>query len=155
MLWEEFVCKSLKKNNFKNYKISPQSKRNFWQKEDSSPVKMIPDIVINKENEKMIVVLDTKWKNIGDLNPKPEDLRQMYAYSKFHENAITALVYPGIKDGIFKGHFLNETDNDNEDKSCSIIKLSVRDDIKEWQDHIAKVLLNFPSHVGLSHNELC
>jgi 5-methylcytosine-specific restriction enzyme subunit McrC len=96
---------------------------------------MKPDILIQKGEE--MFVLDTKWKNIGDNNPSSEDLRQMYAYSRFHNNATTALVYPAsqndIKPGIFK---------DRLEKKCSVIELAVAEsnDIKKWQEALSSTL---------------
>ncbi len=139
VLWEEFVYKSIKSNN-EDYIVTAQSPRNFWQKENAYPVKMKPDIIIKREDGN-VVVLDTKWKNIGDSNPSPEDLRQMYTYSKFHNNAITALVYPGNENRPVKGFFLNEHENEQQDKLCSIVKLNVNRDIKVWQKEIANALL--------------
>jgi hypothetical protein len=66
-----------------------------------------------------------------------EDLRQMYAYSRFHNNATTALVYPAdkndIKSGVFKDDFVEK---------CGILKLAVADDkdIKKWQSAIANYI---------------
>jgi 5-methylcytosine-specific restriction enzyme subunit McrC len=137
ILWEQFVYASLKKNNSQNYSIKNQVRKHFWQKEGGYLMKMIPDIVIEKSlNE--IIVLDTKWKNIGDYNPSPEDLRQMYAYSKFHRNAKTALVYPSEKYAFTKGHFFDETESEkNNNRLCGILTLSIGETIKEWQKSIS------------------
>jgi 5-methylcytosine-specific restriction enzyme subunit McrC len=141
LLWEKFVYKSLLKYNEDSCFISPQSSKNFWQKLNGRPVNMRPDIVITKKNGEQIV-LDTKWKNIQDANPSPDDLRQMYAYSKFHSNAVTALVYPGAETITTQGAFLNEQSNDQQDKACNIVKINVNLNIQKWQEDISIVLLN-------------
>jgi 5-methylcytosine-specific restriction enzyme subunit McrC len=130
LLWEQFVFKSLQLH-LKDCKVLAQTSKPFW-----NTVKMKPDILIQKDDEN--VVLDTKWKNIGDNNPSPEDLRQMYAYSRFHKDATTALVYPSSKNDIKQGVF-----KDNLGKKCSVIKLAVAEsnDIKKWQIEIASYII--------------
>ena len=101
---------------------------------------MIPDIVveISKENK---VVLDTKWKNIGENNPSPEDLRQMYAYSKFNNKAKTALVYPSYDFHFQPGHFMLENDHFLPSETiCGLMKLAVIENITEWQKGIAQYI---------------
>lgn len=125
LLWEQFVYKSLRKYLKEGYTVKAQASKPFW-----GSVKMKPDILIENGNEK--IVLDTKWKNIGDNNPSPEDLRQMYAYSKFHGNALTALVYPS--DG--KNDFYAKDFYENKQK-CGVMKLKVENNVKDWQEGIA------------------
>jgi 5-methylcytosine-specific restriction enzyme subunit McrC len=137
-LWEKFVFTSLRKNNIHGYKITAQSSKYFWQKDGSRAKKMIPDIVIDKGNNEM-VVLDTKWKNIGTYNPSDTDLRQMYAYSKFHGNAKTALLYPGVEHKFTKGKFYSESDNKvHSNNNCGILTVMVEKVVKEWQKNLAK-----------------
>ena len=142
LLWEQFVYRSLKKYNSKKYQISPQSYKYFWRKSGGNRMKMIPDIVIHKENNEK-VVLDTKWKNIGDYNPSPEDLRQMYTYGKYHNNAQTALIYPGDKCDFIKGSFFKEEDNNiDSTQTCGILKIKVEHPIKTWQASIAEQIFS-------------
>jgi 5-methylcytosine-specific restriction enzyme subunit McrC len=126
LLWEQFVYKSLRKH-LKDYTVRAQASKPFW-----GSVNMKPDILIEKSNGEKIV-LDTKWKNIGDKNPSPEDLRQMYAYSKFHCNAVTALVYPSDEKNDYKPQNFREENG----KECGVMKLKVETKVRQWQEEIA------------------
>lgn len=88
-LWERFVCHSIKRylrEQRPGWVVLEQSKKMFWQRSGQSAhcVKMQPDLVIQRERD--TIVLDTKWKNLED-GLSPHDLRQMYAYSRFHDDA--------------------------------------------------------------------
>lgn len=127
LLWEQFVYKSLRKH-LKDYIVKTQTSKPFW-----GSVKMKPDILI--ENGSTKIVLDTKWKNIGDNNPSPEDLRQMYAYSKFHGNALTALVYPSDGENSY-----NSKPFHKHEQYCGVMKLKVENNVKDWQEEIARYI---------------
>ena len=58
----------------------------------------------------------------------------MYAYSKFHNNAITALVYPSDEK---ENKYSKEKFHDDDKKQCGILKLKVDYNINEWQKNIA------------------
>ncbi len=136
LLWEQFVYLSLKKHLnlfYENSSISAQTKFKFWKPENGYSMNLKPDIVIKKEDS--FIVLDTKWKNLSNYKPSPDDLRQMYTYSKYHENATTALLFPG-QQKILKGVFLDNN------ISCNIFSIPITKDIKDWQYNIANFILN-------------
>lgn len=139
-LWEKFVLKSLQKGLPMGYKIRSQTRKLFWKKAGGYAKTMMPDIVVICPDETH-VVLDTKWKNIGDSNPSDADLRQMYAYSKFHKNASTVLVYPidnGNTSEFINGYFFDEASGTvSSDRQCGIIKLAVGRNINKWQKDIS------------------
>lgn len=135
LLWEQFVCASLKKHKPENSTIVAQHSKSFWKPDSGYRSKIKPDIVLNKGAEDCIV-LDTKWKNIFGYNPSPEDLRQMFVYMKYFNAKKVALVYPSIVSDIRAGKYY-EQKKDNPEKiseeECSIISIAVNKDIKTWQ----------------------
>src|SRR5690606_4255124 len=107
-LWEKFVYRSLLRFASTEIKVHGQNQKKFWRSENGSSKKIIADIVLENMNG-TTTILDTKWKNIDGSLPSDDDLRQMYAYSKHHNNAQVFLVYPGhinLKSG---GMFYHES----------------------------------------------
>ncbi|BDC98860.1 5-methylcytosine restriction system specificity protein McrC [Persicobacter psychrovividus] len=98
------------------------------------------DIVCTHRSTQQVVVLDTKWKNIGGQAPSSEDLRQMYVYADYYGASRTALVYPGIEDKRIHGQFQRLFD-EQEEKICEIIQLAPRGDLKEWEEGVGGLCL--------------
>lgn len=139
MLWEKFVYVSIRKglrSKLADYKISQQPHKPFWQAETGRQSRIEPDIFISKDNDSYI--LDTKWKILKDSKPSIEDLRQMYVYHDYYEAKKTVLVYPGEEDKNTGGTYIHHITKQKTDKECSIIQLSTKNTIKEWQDSIFK-----------------
>lgn len=134
LLWEKFIYVSLRKHLEANMTITPQTSKYFWKADKGNNSSIKPDIVINK-GEGEIFVLDTKWKNIGDNNPSPEDLRQLYVYHEYYKAQKVALIYPG-KDTIIGGKYYKIDENADFEKICSIIKISTNTTILDWQKAI-------------------
>jgi 5-methylcytosine-specific restriction enzyme subunit McrC len=128
LLWEQFVFKSLRKYNTDDFTIEPQASKVIGERKGGIKSKIVPDIVVSKNNKH--VVLDTKWKNIAGKNPSPEDLRQMYTYGKFHKDAHTALVYPGVETEFKEGRFLDEVDPKIRKNLCGILTIKVGNEIR-------------------------
>lgn len=134
-LWEQFVCVSLRKHA-DDYSITPQSKKNFWQPEYGYKTKIIPDIVINKDTDRC-VVLDTKWKNLNGYNPSSSDLQQMFVYHHYFNAVKTALIYPGTGDAI-KGTYFGDDEKINKQMQCYVIPVDIQTgNIRAWQKKIA------------------
>lgn len=140
VLWEEFVSRSLSRNVTDGFTVHAQTRKHFWTRQTGRGVGMQPDIVIRHHGHE-VAVLDTKWKNIGTANPSPDDLRQMYAYSKFHNNAITALIYPGQTSRHTIGNFLNETGSGPAQR-CEVLTVEVMPNIKQWQQAISQYIFS-------------
>jgi 5-methylcytosine-specific restriction enzyme subunit McrC len=91
-LWEEYVLVRLKQVQ-DDYKliVLGQLSKTFW-----NGITVRPDIVIEKvEGEKKeVFVIDTKWKNINNINPSTHDLRQMYVYNEYWNAKKSMLLYP-------------------------------------------------------------
>ena len=110
-VWEKWVFKQLKAAASKNngtITIRPQLRKSFWQTCRGSQVYQKPDIVIERNGGKKII-LDTKWKLIHD-RPSEDDLRQMFAYNRLFNARLSYLVYPG-NSGQISGHFYEKNEN--------------------------------------------
>jgi|AntRauTorckE5430_2_1112549.scaffolds.fasta_scaffold04174_2 5-methylcytosine-specific restriction enzyme subunit McrC len=140
LLWEEFVCVSLRKHLKPEMKLESQAKKVFWQPQNGRESTMKPDILIETENGN--IVLDTKWKNVGKGNPKPDDLRQLYVYHEYFNAKKVALVYPGNQ-GITKGKYYQKNKNEPDDKECAIIQIETYRVIADWQKIIAKNIFDW------------
>jgi len=147
-LWEQFVYVSLRK--IKDATVTAQTSKHFWKPQGSNwPVRIKPDIVINKDKENC-AVLDTKWKNLNGYNPSVDDLRQMYVYHEYFDAKHAALVYPGNFDNEKVGNYYPSFTYDKEDKDCSVIILAVPTDceenksiVKTWQLQISDRFTNW------------
>lgn len=135
LLWEKFILASLRKFNPNIKSIHAQSQKSFWQSEDGSKSNIKPDIFIELNDNKKIV-LDTKWKNLYGRNPSPEDLRQMYAYGEYYNAESVNLVYPG-NDNSKSGWFLHKVDETKTSRTCGIINISPIENISDWMKKIA------------------
>lgn len=142
VLWEQFVYVSIRKHKSDETTITAQHTRNFWKPDSGSRSSMKPDIVINKDKDNCIV-LDTKWKNLNGYNPSPEDLRQMYVYSKYYSAVKVALIYPGNITNIKSGKYFKEGTTELGDAECSVITLEVNKQINSWQNQIAQLLIDW------------
>jgi 5-methylcytosine-specific restriction enzyme subunit McrC len=140
-LWEKFVYVSLHKNLDAETIIKGQSWKYFWSSVSGKSAKIIPDIWIKKGSENY--VLDTKWKNLYGSNPSPDDLHQMNVYQKFYNAKKIALIYPGSENDNRLGHFLDTIDGKTKKEECSVIILSVKNNIKKWQEEIKDYVFNW------------
>lgn len=138
-LWEQFVYVSLRQNKKENTTITGQISKLFWKPQSGYRVKIRPDIVINKDRTDC-VVLDTKWKNLKDNNPSPEDLRQMYVYHEYYRANKVALIYPGRETSNSNGNYLDPITRQETEKECSVISFKVEPKIKQWQKEIYTAL---------------
>lgn len=139
-LWEQFVYESIRKYIPIDYKITSQTTKSFWVPSRGRKSYLKPDIVITN-SEKENIVLDTKWKNIKESNPSPEDLRQMFVYHSYFNANKVALVYPGDK-SIMNGMYYdsNETISNT---MCSVLKINTNKDIRLWQKEIYDQIINW------------
>jgi len=149
MLWEKFVFKSLQRNAPRGIEVSGQVSKDFWKAEQGYIKKLRPDIVL-KEGEKVIAVLDTKWKNIGLSSPSDNDLRQLYAYSRYHGNAPSYLVYPGEQSAVVNGNY-NRAFQGDEETPGGIIKIKVESGTREGMENLTiNILAKLNTHPCLN-----
>ncbi len=103
-LWEKYVFKLLRKEISKEYTIEEQSPTDFWEPNKGNIMRIKPDIVItdNTSNE-IVMVLDTKWKNLKTDRPADDDIKQMLSYNLYNltdnrdYTKRSALVYPTLE----------------------------------------------------------
>ena len=146
LLWEKFIYVSLRKQIKPEMNISSQTSKYFWESVKGNRSSIRPDILLTTRDK--IVVLDTKWKNIGDKNPSPDDLRQLYIYHEYYDAMKVALIYPGDKNIISGTFFMTEKEkikassssNPIDNKICSIIKIPTNTTITNWQASICELV---------------
>lgn len=148
LLWEQFNFVTLRKLRRTELKINAQTSKFFWRPDQGRRSTIVPDILIQNEEEN--IILDTKWKNLGSYNPSSEDLRQMYVYHDFYDAKKVALVYPGPTSRYNGGFYMDQKRNSNlSDKQCSVILIPAGEDIEAWQDNIQSILLGFATSVKI------
>lgn len=135
VLWEEYILSMLKKaTKNSSIKVGGQRQKKFW----GSHRKIIPDILVEKEDE--VIIIDTKWKKPQHRKPSIEDLRQMYAYSRFWNTNKVVLLYPGDLEDIPYTSYHNE--HDALEHQCKISFVSVLNEENKLDAQIAKNILN-------------
>jgi len=137
-LWEEYVLAMLRKTcreiEDENIKVSGQESKLFW-----SSRSIRPDIVLKKDGK--VYVIDTKWKQPQNNSASVNDLRQMYAYSRFWKSTKAMLLYPGQRiNKSFVAYRNNEHDQMNH--QCKLAKVSVINSEGEINPNIGNDILN-------------
>lgn len=143
LLWERFIYVSLKKELRRTnpaWHVTPQAIKHFWKPVNGYRSAIRPDIVITKNKDDYIVV-DTKWKNLSNLKPSDEDLKQMFVYHEYFIAKKVALAYPGDFKRITGNYYTSN--GDFGDRECSLIAIRVQNNIQDWQRAIAKELVNW------------
>jgi 5-methylcytosine-specific restriction enzyme subunit McrC len=136
LLWERFVYVSLRKvlpSHIPALTVASQITRPFWKHEKGNRIGIRPDIVIIEKDKKPIVV-DTKWKNLTQLRPSDDDLKQMFVYHEYFKASRVALIYPGSFENVRGNYF--EVSGKEGNRECSLIGLNVEKDIRKWQREI-------------------
>ena len=121
-LWEEYVLVRLKQAcNDNNMEVYGQASKGFW-----NGITIRPDIVLEK-NKEVILIIDTKWKNIDQSQPSTHDLRQMYVYNEYWKSTKSLLLYPSnnFEEKIVKFDSFVALIQDEEHHKCGLGKISV------------------------------
>ena len=116
-LWERYVFKLLKKKLIGKFIVREQVGKEFWKPDKGRASKVFPDIVVyDNDGEKVITVLDTKWKNINGNKPSSDDLKQMFVYNLYYGCRHSGLLYPSVNHTSVVGNY-----NDVSHGRCSIL----------------------------------
>lgn len=124
MLWERYVLALLRSVAPAEIEVSGQRSRSFWRPAETRqrPRFIRPDIVIrDRQRDRTLAILDTKWKVTNGGQPSIGDLGQMFIYNERFAAPHSLLVYPGNEvDSVTRaGNF------DGKDHRCSMVFLSL------------------------------
>ncbi|MEI3790691.1 MULTISPECIES: McrC family protein [unclassified Chryseobacterium] len=135
-LWEEYVLVRLKQaSQLTDIEVYGQNSKAFW-----NGITIRPDIVL-KKNDEVILIIDTKWKNIDQSQPSTHDLRQMYVYNEYWTGKKSLLLYPSNENNL-ENFFGFEKITENEHHQCGLGKISVINYLGQLDDFIGRKILN-------------
>ena len=139
-LFESYVAANLKRIiNPMEYSVSAQD-RGYYLFDTPKKFSLRPDIVIRRQSDDAVFVMDTKWKLLTDAPQSnygisQSDMYQMYAYQKKYQSKNVTLIYP-----------LSDKVNPNEDisyKSADEVTVNVKFvDLMDIQESL-KELVDF------------
>lgn len=135
-LWEEYVLIKLKQAAQKKHKsieVYGQDSKAFWK-----GITIRPDIVL-KKNDEVVLIIDTKWKNIDQSQPSTHDLRQMYVYNEYWNSTKSMLLYPSQYNDLKSESFILFDENAH---SCSIGKITLINETGNLDLDIAERILD-------------
>ncbi len=121
-LFEEYVYRIMRRELVDDdFNITRQNRKRFWGNKG-----MKPDIVVRKNNNDVVAVIDTKWKVLDSekANPSDHDLRQVFTYSLYFETKKAILLYPQVDDfqefksGNYHPFKINEYEDSN--RNCTL-----------------------------------
>ncbi len=137
-LWEEYIYRMLMRVKSKEYSVSFQNSKKFWENKT-----IRPDLVVHRKyadgtSEKYII--DTKWKIIDEKHPSDDDLKQMFAYNLYWNAGKSMLLYPSTNNhiesfGTFHKTLLHEN-------KCKLGFVHILDDNGLLDMNIGKVILS-------------
>ena len=139
-LWEEYIYRMLMRSKSNDVTVNFQNKQKFWEGRT-----IRPDIVLTKKTDgiKETFVIDTKWKVLDAVKPKPsdDDLKQMYTYNMYWDAKKSMLLYPNSKSitekygSYWKGR---EEPNDNQ---CKVGFINVLNEKNQLNLEVGKEIL--------------
>lgn len=137
-LWEEYVLVRLKQaaqESSEHIEVYGQNSKAFWNN-----ITIRPDIVIEKDNG-IVLIIDTKWKNIDQSQPNTHDLRQMYVYNEYWESKRSLLLYPSNNNNLndFKSFVQIKEDPNHQ---CGLGRISIFNIEGKLDESIGKRLVD-------------
>lgn len=134
-LWEEYILVRLKQSAKEtDIEVYGQDSKAFW-----NGIMIRPDIVLKKNGE-VVLVIDTKWKNIDQSQPSTHDLRQMYVYNEYWRSTQSILLYPSNSNNLndFKSF---EKIGELKKHQCALARLNILNSDGKLDDTIGFRLL--------------
>lgn len=139
-LWEEYILVRLKQAaQGSSIEVYGQNSKSFW-----NGITIRPDIVLEKKKDnedKEILIIDTKWKNIDYSNPSTHDLRQMYVYNEYWKSTRSLLLYPSNNSNLndFKSFVQIKEDPNHQ---CGLGRISIFNNEGKLDELIGKHLVD-------------
>lgn len=135
-LWEEYVLVKLKQAaQGTGIEVYGQDSKAFW-----NGITIRPDVVL-KKNDEVVLIIDTKWKNIDQSQPSTHDLRQMYVYNEYWTSKKALLLYPSNNNELDQFSRFEKISED-EHHQCGLGKISVLNSFSQLDDRIGNIILN-------------
>lgn len=139
-LWEEYILVRLKQAaQGSDIEVYGQNSKGFW-----NGITIRPDIVLEKKRDKEnkeILIIDTKWKNIDQSKPSAQDLRQMYVYNEYWKSKRSLLLYPSNINELddFKSFVQIKEDPNHQ---CCLGRISIFNNVGKLNESIGKHLVD-------------
>jgi len=139
-LWEEYIYRILMRSKSDAFSVNFQNKQKFWEGRT-----IRPDLVITKktDEEENIYIIDTKWKILDAVRPKPsdDDLKQMYAYNMYWDAKKSMLLYPNSNsiNEKFGSYWKGRIDPSN--NQCKVGFINVLDENNQLNFNIGKDII--------------
>ncbi len=96
MLWERYVAALFRRAAGDDIEVSTQERHPFWRG-DAHRRGVRPDIVVRaRATSDVLLIADTKWKELRQGPPADSDLKQMFVYNELLRGPRALLVYPSV-----------------------------------------------------------
>ena len=146
-LWEEYIYRKLLQHKPAHWSIQAQNSKRFWAMSNNSYTNSIkPDLVVCDQNQKVSIILDTKWKLPENNVPADADLKQMFVYNEYWEAKNAMLLYPYAENKeellYLEGTFAGKP-NGSPAHGCGILKMSVLDGQQRLDPQLGSQLTKF------------
>jgi 5-methylcytosine-specific restriction enzyme subunit McrC len=94
LLWERYVAALARRLRLPGLEVRTQDSRGFWRL-DGNTRTLRPDITVrDTQDNRVLAVLDSKWKVPSNGSPSASDVKQMFCYHEVFACSRSALAYP-------------------------------------------------------------
>lgn len=118
-------------------------------------VNLIPDILVKDGNGKTLMVMDTKYRELGvaeedvdyeggspkgDLKPAPQEFYQMFAYSKAYECKDAVLIYPATDSTLRETKIIGSFGGSNSEERLHVVTVNLMRDLRSEETRLIEEL---------------